>query len=143
MSRVVAVLGPGPGDELRVRTVPADTPILRADDSGILRGDGIFESLHIRHGRAWLLDEHLARLARSATLIDLPLPAPAKLAELAAAVIAAWPPGEEGRLRIICTRGPEDAGAPPTVFAIASPIEDEFHRLRAHGASVVTASLGL
>ena len=50
--RVVAVLGRG--------VVPADTPILRADDLGALRGDGIFETMHVRGGRPWLLDEHLA-----------------------------------------------------------------------------------
>ena len=52
--RVVAVLGRG--------VVPADTPVLRADDVGVLRGDGIFESVHIRAGRPWLFDPHLARL---------------------------------------------------------------------------------
>src|SRR5690606_2953038 len=36
-NRVVAVLGRG--------VVPADTPILRADDLGVLRGDGVFETL--------------------------------------------------------------------------------------------------
>ena len=53
--RVVALLGVG--------VVPADTPILRADDLGALRGDGIFETMHVRDGRAWLLDEHLDRMA--------------------------------------------------------------------------------
>ena len=53
----MAVLGRG--------VVPADTPILRADDLGALRGDGIFETMHVRRGHAWLLDEHLARMARS------------------------------------------------------------------------------
>ncbi|HEY2790788.1 MAG TPA: aminotransferase IV, partial [Micromonosporaceae bacterium] len=56
--RRVAVLGRG--------LVPTDTPILRADDLGALRGDGIFETIHVRDGRTWQFDEHMARMARSA-----------------------------------------------------------------------------
>ena len=67
--RVVAVLGRG--------VVPAETPILRADDLGALRGDGIFETMHLRAGRPWLLDHAPAlgyrageRLVRPAELAD-------------------------------------------------------------------------
>src|SRR5689334_7433369 len=64
--RVVAVLGVG--------VVAPDTPILRADDLGALRGDGIFETMHVRAGTAWLLDQHLARMANSAERLQLALP---------------------------------------------------------------------
>ena len=60
-NRVVAVLGRG--------VVPAETLVLRADDLGVLRGDGIFETMHVRGGRVWLLDEHLARMAASASRV--------------------------------------------------------------------------
>jgi len=45
--------------------------VLRADDLGVLRGDGIFETLLVRDGAAWLLDDHLQRLAGSAVRMDL------------------------------------------------------------------------
>ncbi|PWU61984.1 aminotransferase IV, partial [Micromonospora globispora] len=42
--------------------VPPEEPVLRGDDLGVLRGDGLFETMHLRGGRPWLLDAHLARL---------------------------------------------------------------------------------
>src|SRR6185503_8679888 len=97
--RVVAVLGRG--------VLPADTPVLRADDLGALRGDGIFETMHVRAGRAWIVDEHLSRMARSAALMDLALPAPEALVDLVQSAVERWPATVEGALRLVCTRGPE------------------------------------
>ena len=54
----IAVLGRG--------LVPAGDPVLRGDDLGVLHGDGLFETMHLRDGRPWLRDEHLARLAAAA-----------------------------------------------------------------------------
>jgi 4-amino-4-deoxychorismate lyase len=134
--RVVALLGVG--------VVPADTPILRADDLGALRGDGIFETMHVREGTAWLLDQHLDRMARSASRMDLALPAREDLEQLAAAALAQWPPAVEGALRLVCTRGSEDhAGGPVTVFATLAAVPDGFIRARHDGIAVVTATLGV
>ena len=134
--RVVALLGVG--------VVPADAPILRADDLGAIRGDGIFETMHVRAGRAWLLDEHLARMTRSAARMDLALPPRPALADLASQALAVWPAGIEGALRIVCTRGPEDAVDPPvTVFATIAAIGDPLRRARRDGIAVVTATLGI
>lgn len=133
--RVVALLGVG--------VVPADTPILRADDLGTLRGDGCFETMHVRGGRPWLLDEHLARMVRSATRLDLALPPAATLADLAGQACSAWPEHAEGALRLVCTRGPEDGGGPVTVFATVAAVTDVTVRARRAGVSVRTATLGL
>jgi 4-amino-4-deoxychorismate lyase len=133
--RVVALLGVG--------LVPADTPILRADDLGALRGDGIFETMHVRDGQAWLLDEHLARMERSAALMELPLPALSTVAELAEQALAAWPADREGALRLVCTRGSEVAPGPATVFATVNPPPPSALAARAKGIAVRTASLGL
>jgi 4-amino-4-deoxychorismate lyase len=121
--------------------VPADTPILRADDLGVLRGDGIFETMHLREGRPWLFDEHLTRMARSAARLDLTLPPQAELAGLVAEVCAQWPATQEGALRLVCTRGVEEGGA-VTVFATASPVGAGVARARRHGVAVATVSLG-
>jgi 4-amino-4-deoxychorismate lyase len=131
--RLVAVLGRG--------VVPADTPILRADDLGVLRGDGVFETMHVRAGRPWLLDEHLARMARSAARLDLPLPPAADLAGLVAEACAPWPATQEGGLRLVCTRGVEDGGS-VTAFATVSPVGAALVRARREGVAVVTAGLG-
>jgi 4-amino-4-deoxychorismate lyase len=131
--RVVAVLGRG--------QVPADTPILRADDLGALRGDGIFEATHVRGGRPWLIDEHLARMARSAARMDLDLPPAGALAELAEQAVDGWPVDVEGALRIVCTRGVEDGG-PATVFATLNVVGARSRNQRRDGIAVATASLG-
>jgi 4-amino-4-deoxychorismate lyase len=131
--RVAAVLGAG--------VVPADTPILRADDLGVLRGDGIFETVHIRQGRAWLLDRHLDRMASSARVMNLSLPERDSLVRLVESVLAAWPDGVEGMLRLVCTRGVEDGDA-VTVFATAGPIPEALRLARHDGITVASASLG-
>jgi 4-amino-4-deoxychorismate lyase len=132
--RVVAVLGRG--------VVPADTPILLADDLGALRGDGIFETMHVRAGRAWLIDQHLDRMTRSAGLMQLALPQRPALLDLTDQALAAWPGSAEGALRVVCTRGSEGAPGAATVFATISGITDGLIRARHEGVAVLTASLG-
>jgi len=137
--KVVAVPGRG--------VVPPETPLLRADDLGVVRGDGVFETLHVRAGRPWLLAEHLDRMARSAARMDLDLPGRETLTGLAETACAAWPPEQEGALRLVCTRGPEPlpgaAGGPVTVFATLAPIGPAVRAARRDGIAAVTASLGV
>ncbi|WP_344133245.1 aminotransferase class IV [Luedemannella flava] len=130
---VVAVLGEG--------VVAPDAPILRADDLGALRGDGIFETLHVRAGAPWLLDEHLARMAGSAARLQLALPPEAELRELARQAVAAWPAQHEGTLRLICTRGAE-SGSAVTVFATVGPVAASIRKARREGVAVLTATQG-
>ena len=52
---------------------PAE-PLLFADDLAAVRGDGVFETLLVRDGRACLVEPHLRRLVQSATMMDLPEP---------------------------------------------------------------------
>ncbi|MPZ28318.1 MAG: aminotransferase IV [Micromonosporaceae bacterium] len=130
----MAVLGRG--------VVPAETAILRADDLGVLRGDGVFETVHVRDGEPWLLEPHLDRMARSAARLELDLPDRTALAELAAITCAAGPATGEGALRLVCTRGAE-AGGPPTVFARLAPVPEPVRAGRRVGLAVVTATLGV
>jgi len=133
--RVVALLGVG--------VVPTHTPILRADDLGALRGDGIFETMHVRDGEAWLVDAHLDRMVASAARMDLTLPDRGALVELLGQALAVWPADEEGALRLVCTRGSEDGAGAATVFATLAPVSESNRRARHDGLRVVTASLGL
>jgi 4-amino-4-deoxychorismate lyase len=122
--------------------VPTEAPILRADDLGVLRGDGCFETMHVRQGRPWLLDQHLARMARSAARLELDLPPTSALVELAEQACAAWPADREGSLRMVCTRGPEGGGR-ATVFATLTGVGEVTLRARSAGIAVRTATLGL
>jgi 4-amino-4-deoxychorismate lyase len=130
---IVAVLGRG--------IIPPDQPVLRADDRGVLHGDGLFETMHVRAGRPWLRDEHLTRLARSAAAVDLPLPGSAALADLLDTACAAWPADREGALRITCTRGPD--GGDPVVYATIGAVPAAAMRGRRDGISIATLPLGV
>ncbi|WP_433648865.1 aminotransferase class IV [Micromonospora zamorensis] len=130
----IAVLGRG--------LIPTGDPVLRGDDLGVLHGDGIFETMHLRHGRPWLRDEHLARLAAAAAAIELPLPPTAALTDLLDDVRAGWPAHVEGALRLVCTRGPE-AGGPPTVYATLAEVPAPSRAARRNGINVATLPLGL
>ncbi|MEU7850713.1 aminotransferase class IV [Micromonospora parva] len=130
----IAVLGRG--------LVPADEPVLRADDLGVLHGDGLFETMHLRQGRPWLRDEHLARLATAATAVDLELPPVDALIDLLDSVRAGWPATMEGALRLVCTRGSE-AGGPPTVYATLNQVPASSRAARRDGITVATLPLGV
>ncbi|BCJ59994.1 aminotransferase class IV [Micromonospora endophytica] len=130
----VGVLGRG--------LVPADEPVLRADDLGVLRGDGLFETMHLRAGRPWLREAHLARLRRGAEAVELTLPDDATLVELLDSVAAGWPAEVEGALRLVCTRGPE-GGGPATVYATLSAVPAATRQVRRDGVRVATLSLGV
>jgi 4-amino-4-deoxychorismate lyase len=134
--RSLAVLGRG--------LVPVDTPIARADDAGLTRGDGVFETIHVRAGRPWLLDEHLERMARSAAMLELRLPAADTLRALGEEALAGWPGGDEAALRLACTRGPDTVPpGDPTVYATVLEVGPAQRRQRQDGVAVLTATLGI
>lgn len=130
---VLAVLGRG--------VIPADTPFLKADDLGLARGDGIFETMNVRGRQPWLLDDHLARLRASAASLGLVLPAADELVELVEQACAAWPADQEGAIKLVCTRGSESVGV-PTVFAFVTPVPPRFLAARDNGVSIKTLCLG-
>ncbi|WBB92943.1 aminotransferase class IV [Verrucosispora sp. WMMC514] len=122
--------------------LPAGEPMLRGDDLGVLRGDGLFETMHLRDGRPWLRQEHLTRLRAGAAAVDLTIPADDALVELLDQVTAGWPAEVEGALRLVCTRGPE-SGGPPTVYATLSEVPATVRQARHDGVRVATLSLGV
>jgi 4-amino-4-deoxychorismate lyase len=120
------------------RLVDPTTPVLRADDLGVARGESVFETLRIAGGRAAFLDLHLARLARSAERLAIALPP--GWAELAAVATGAFD-GSDGVLRLTCSKGP--AGGSPVGFALVSPVPAETVRAREEGVTAVTLTLGV
>ncbi|WP_433264671.1 aminotransferase class IV [Micromonospora vinacea] len=130
----IAVLGRG--------TVPPGDPVLRGDDLGVLHGDGLFETMHLRDGRPWLRDEHLARLTTAAAAVELTLPPTAALIDLLDEIRTGWPAQVEGALRLVCTRGPE-AGGPTTVYATLAEVPASSRAARRDGITVTTLPLGL
>jgi branched-chain amino acid aminotransferase len=83
--------------------MPADEVRIPATDEGLLRGDGAFEVVRLYDGRPFALDDHLARMERSAANLRLPLDVDAVRADVAALLEA----GRAGDavLRVLVTRG--------------------------------------
>jgi branched-chain amino acid aminotransferase len=81
-------------------TAEATIPV--ADD-GLLRGDGVFEMVRLYAGRPFTLADHLDRLERSASAIELPVDRPAIEREIDA-LLAEFGDGDAA-LRIVLTRG--------------------------------------
>jgi branched-chain amino acid aminotransferase len=112
--------------------------IFRLDEIGlplldhvVLYGDGCFEGILIRHGRVFLLRQHLTRLWRSAGEIGIPIPYTQE--ELSGHLLetiqeVAFQPQDNSYIRLVITRGPGDLGINPrkcvgtTLFALVSTI---------------------
>ena len=119
----LAVLGRG--------VVPVDTPLLHADDEGVLRGRSVFETLRVYDGVPFKLDEHLDRLAMSAERIHLPPPPRAELASIAQEAIAAGA-HPDATLRFLWIAGREHGGA-PIGLALVSTLPPDLDAQRARG----------
>jgi len=89
---------------------PAGERHLSAFDRGFQLGDGVFETLRARGGRPTELDEHLERLRRSATGLDIEL-APGTEARIAAGIEALLEaeglggPDGDASIRVTVSRG--------------------------------------
>src|SRR5438067_1362477 len=86
-----------------------DQPVLKVEDLGLMRGDGVFETVLVVDGRARELEPHLNRLARSAAMLDLPAPDLDAWRRAARTVIDAWTGSAEFVLKLVYTRGVEGA----------------------------------
>jgi 4-amino-4-deoxychorismate lyase len=117
------------------------SPFLRADDLGLLRGDGVFERFLVQQGRPRHFAEHLARLARSARLTELDVPGPGEWREAVDAGLAAWEGAPEWEMRLVATRGPE-GGGPSTAYVLGQELSASLVRQRRDGVGVVTVSRG-
>jgi 4-amino-4-deoxychorismate lyase len=127
---VLVVLGPdGP-----VRADPA-TPVVRADDLGVLRGESVFETFRIAGGRPAFAEAHLARLARSAARVLVDLPDVRPLVEAAVAAHGDVHGSADGVLRLVVTKG-------GTVFALVTPVPASAVRDR-QGVRAVVLTLGV
>ncbi len=80
-------------------------------DHGLVVGDGVFETVKVKHGRPFALAPHLDRLVRSATGLGIGRPD----VEAIRSGVAATLEGQDlpfGRIRITVTSGPGPLGSP-------------------------------
>jgi 4-amino-4-deoxychorismate lyase len=123
--------------------VNPDAPLIRVDDLGLMRGDGIFETVLVVDGKPREQGPHFDRLVRSAAMLDLPTPDRAGFERATQAVIDAWTGGREMALKWVYTRGIEGGDGTPTGFALGLEIAEKVKRQRADGIAAITLERGV
>jgi 4-amino-4-deoxychorismate lyase len=118
---------------------PPGTPLLFADDLAAVRGDGVFETLLVRDGRACLIDAHLGRLSHSAKLIDLPKPDLSAWRHAIDLATKQWvgDTSDEAMMRLVYSRGRE-RGSAPTAYVMVNPVTDRIAAVRNDGLAAIT-----
>jgi 4-amino-4-deoxychorismate lyase len=117
------------------------TPLLRPDDLGVLRGEGVFETTLVVDGQPRDMDEHLVRLAVSAEMTGLVLPAPAAWRRGVQALLRARTVDRQLVLRLVASRGPESA-TEPVCYVLAAAISPRTVRQRTEGVRVLLLDRG-
>ena len=85
--------------------MPALEATIPVTDEGLLRGDGVFEAVRVYEGTPFRLEDHLARLERSATNLRLPVDLEAVRADFWRLLARAGSDSPPEAVRILVTRG--------------------------------------
>ena len=119
--------------------IDPDGPALRVGDLSAQRGDGVFESIGVVDGHPQEVGPHLARLAHSAGLCDLPDP---NFGQWRAAIdrAAAEAPAGESVIKLILSRGVEHGPAPTAWLTLADAPDSA--RARTEGVRIATLDRG-
>jgi 4-amino-4-deoxychorismate lyase len=132
----------------RGRIADAAKPQLMATDQGATRGDGVFESLLAVGGRPRKLQAHLSRLAGSARVLELDIPAEDAWRRAIETAVGEYrgkrdAAGDTDELvvKLIATRGVEGAGT-PTCWVQASEPGATGRRQRETGIDVLLLDRG-
>lgn len=125
--------------------VPQEEAVVSVFDHGFLYGDGVYETLRAYRGRVFQLAEHLARLERSASRIQLRLPVGReRLADLVRESLRRNQL-QEAYLRITVSRGAGEIGLDPALckapmlVIIAKPFQPYPESIYTQGVSVTIA----
>ena len=118
--------------------------VISVFDHGFLYGEGIYETMRTYNGRPFLYDRHMARLRRSAQMIDLDVPfSDADLLAQTRDTMAAARLDGEAYIRVLVTRGIGEltydpkATPTPSVVIIVKPQVDPPPDAYANGVHVV------
>jgi 4-amino-4-deoxychorismate lyase len=110
-------------------------------DLAATRGDGVFETISVGAGHPQALEAHLARLARSSAMLDLPEPDLDAWRDAIRAAAGAIDPVAESFVKVVSSRGIE-GGATPTGWAYATASPDHT-AARTTGIRVVLLDRGM
>lgn len=115
----------------------AEEPLIRPDDPGFLRADGVFDVTRGLQGEIFNIEQHLERFARSAAKLNLAAPDADGYRRALAALTEAWDwhSSPEVTVRLVLTRG----GA---AFAMMQPVDPQVLHEREQGIKVLTFDRG-
>ncbi|AGF73365.1 aminodeoxychorismate lyase [Corynebacterium halotolerans] len=118
-------------------------PLVYWDDAAVTRGDGVFETLLVRKGRAANFKRHARRFLASARLMELPEPDLDKWEEATRQAVESWYAENDGDARCVWTytRGRASTGH-PSAWIVVSAIPQTTLRQRKAGVKVMTAPRG-
>jgi branched-chain amino acid aminotransferase len=129
---------------LNGKLVPRSKAKVSVFDHGLLYGDGVFEGIRAYNGRVFMLDEHVARLYRSAQAIAMKIPMTREAMARAVVRTCAANKIRDGYIRLVVTRGEGELGLnpylckKPQVIVIAAAIQLYPKELYQKGMSIVT-----
>lgn len=143
--RFALMIDPAASDDARTdfadtfSEIDPSTPALTVGELSTQRGDGIFESIGVVDGHAQEVEPHLARLAHSAEICELPAP---NLEQWREAISRAQAASGEGEavIKLILSRGVEH-GPTPTAWVTVAPAAD-FTKPRTEGIAVAVLDRG-
>lgn len=129
---------------LNGKLVPEKDAKVSVFDHGLLYGDGVFEGIRTYNGRVFMLEEHVARLYRSAKAIALEIPMAQKTMVQAVVDTCKANRTMDGYVRLVVTRGVGTLGLnpyvckKPQIIIIAGNIQLYPKELYRDGLSIVT-----
>jgi branched-chain amino acid aminotransferase len=128
---------------LNGKLVPAKEAVVSVFDHGFLYGDGIYETMRVYDGVTFMLDEHLRRLYRSASLIGLTMPVEADPLKRSVYETLIANSLKDAYVRLTVSRGygpiglDPDLCPEPTVVIIAQEMKDYPKSFYENGLSLI------
>lgn len=127
-----------------VRRHMPSLPLVHWDDAAVTRGDGIFESLLVRDGKAANFQRHAERFAQSARALDLPEPPMHKWEKATQLAITDFcgpvtdgQPVPEAKCTWTYTRGRASTGV-PSAWVVVQEIPEDVLKQRETGVKVMS-----
>ena len=109
-------------------TIPFADARIGVEDRGFQFADGVYEVIRLYRGRPFTLDEHLARLEKSATGIDIPMPLDRSALATEIRKLVGRTGADDGMVYLQLTRGVAlrnhiyPAGLKPTLLFYVRPL---------------------